>query len=290
MQIDDAEFECKTAIGDRIPMLRSGLRQVLISNVTLGDVSVPFLSRWMMWAWMLSGSLLVMGVNYLESKHKASSRSIFWSTIPLFLGLFVMQWDAKVLIEDLRASWVSPYWLLPLLTTIPVLALKLLTMTWRELDRNQLTNRPLIIGIAVLGIANAVFYSQGWIGMLACLGVQGITWGLCRFWNQLERAYVPILWGHSCGLIMMGINAFHWAGTLWATIGGVSLGLLLIANKFVIPRFNLWSLLFISLLLTSTEVGLRDKSRTTMVKQWFKYRTQRNLWVGPSSQRVFCLV
>ena len=41
-----------------------------------------------------------------------------------FWGLFVMQWDAKVLIEDLRASWISPYWLLPFLTTTPVLVLE----------------------------------------------------------------------------------------------------------------------------------------------------------------------
>ena len=39
----------------------------------------------------------------------------------------------------------------------------------------------------------------------------------------------------------MGVNAFHWAGTLWATVGGVCIGLLVVANKFVVPRFNLVS-------------------------------------------------
>ena len=257
IEVNGVNISCQTSVGDRIPMLRSGLRQVLISDLTSDGSEASFLSNWIMWAYMLGAGLLVTGFGWVESKHNASPRSIFWTTIPLLFGVVIGQWDAKVMIEDLRASWVSPYWLLPTLTVLPVAILKLFTATWRECSADHQSKLPLWIGMGVLTIANLLFYSQGWIGMIACLIVQGLAWSICTFWNHASKSHIPILWGTLGGVLMMGVNAFHWAGTLWATIGGVSIGLLIVANKFVVPRFNLWSLLFVSLTISSAEISLR---------------------------------
>ena len=67
--------------------------------------------------------------------------------------------------------------------------------------------------------------------MFACLVVQGLAYGICRHWNLATKSHIPVLWGTFGGLLMMGVNAFHWAGTLWATIGGVCIGLLLLPTS-----------------------------------------------------------
>ena len=93
--------------------------------------------------------------------------------------------------------------------------------------------------------------------MIACLVVQGVAYGICTHWNQSSKSHVPVLWGSFAGILLISVDAFHWAGTLWAAIGGTSIGLLIVANRFTVPHFNLWSLLFVSLGLSSAEISLR---------------------------------
>ncbi len=172
IEINGIKVQCQTAVGDRIPMLRSGLRQVLISNLSSTGTLAPFLPKWMMWVYMLGAGILISVVGWVESKHRASSRSIFWTTMPLLFGLIIGQWDAKVMIEDLRASWVSPYWLLPVLTLLPMILLKLFTASWRECASTHQSKLPLWLGLSGLGIANVLFYTHGWIGTIACCAVR----------------------------------------------------------------------------------------------------------------------
>ena len=257
IQVNQEIIECDVKASDRIPMLRSGLRQVLISELQLGNNTAPYLPRWFHWVWLIAGALVTRGIGWAESKHGAASRSIVGTTAPLLLGLLIGTWDAKVMIEDLRASWVSPYWLLPLIMITPVVFMKLIAAGWRESTAAKRGHTPLYTAIAILAVSNILFYDQGWIGMLACIGVQTLAWALCRHWRKVEISHLPAIFGSIGGLFMIGVNSFHWAGSLWATVAGVSVGLLLIANRFVVRGFNLWSILFITLIVTSGEIGLR---------------------------------
>ncbi len=257
VQINQQTIQCDTDVGDRIPMLRSGLRKTLISDLSYGGITATSLPQWRLWACMLSGILTVTGIGLLERKHGSRGRSVVLTTLPLLLGLWVQQWDSKVLIEDLRAAWLSPYWLATILILTPTLWLKGLTATWRETHRSTAAHRTILVACCIMTIGVLLGHDNGWIGALACLGVQGIALVICRWWKLPYSAHIPVLLGTLGGLGLVAVDSFHWAGSLWGTVGGISFGLLLLANRFVVPRFNLWSLLLMGLMLVSSEIALR---------------------------------
>ena len=120
---------------NKIPMLRSGLRQVLISNLTSDGTVASFLPKWMMWAYMLGVGFCTVAYRWLDRiKTQRLTREYILDQLPPTVWTdHSYNGMQKVMIEDLRASWVSPYWLLPTLSTVvPVILLKLFTATWRE--------------------------------------------------------------------------------------------------------------------------------------------------------------
>ena len=257
LTVEDKSYTCVTTVGDRIPMLRSGLRQIKIKELSYGGVQASSLSAQLKWMWILGSAFGITLLGWVERFHGSRSRSIVLTCIPLLLGYWIQQWDTKILIEDLRASWLSSYWVPTILTVVPTVLLKTLTATWRETHRNRNPRVAITIGILTLAIGNVLVYSQGWLSLLLCIVVQGLAVLLCRWWKQSSSAHLPLLWGTFGGLSMMFVEAFHWAGTFWGTVGGTAFGLLMLANRFVVPRFNLWSLSLLSVSLVAAEISLR---------------------------------
>ncbi len=257
IQLAEHTIQCRATLGDRLPMLRSGLRQVHIENLTYGTAKAPTIPKY--WQALLIGgsAFLVFAIGWLERRHGARNLSIVWTTLPMLMGIWFQQWDAKVLIEDLRAAWLSPYWLATYCTVIPSLLLKCIGATWRTSNHETFSARWIVTAMLLLGVGNLFGYTDGWIGLLACGGVQVAAILVCRWWKVLPVSHAPVVWGTLGGTALITVDAFHWAGSLWGTIGGVSFGLLLLANRFVVPHFNIWSLGLLSLLFVSGEISLR---------------------------------
>ena len=100
-------------------------------------------------------------------------------------------------------------------------------MMRREFERNEPSNLPLLIGIAI-GIVNVVFYSHGWTGCWHVLAYKERLVPLQTL-NLVERSYIPVLEALG-GLLMIGADPFIGQVPM-ANIGGSSLGLLPIANN-----------------------------------------------------------
>lgn len=258
LTIADQSYTCATTVGDRIPMLRSGLRQIQVKELSYGGVKASSLPVYLKWMWVLGSALSITCLGWLERIHGSRSRSILLTCVPLFFGLWIQQWDTKILIEDLRASWLSSYWVPTLLTILPTGLFKLFTATWRETHQSRSPKVIITIAVLALGIGNLLFYTQGWISLLLCICVQGASIVLCRWWGHHTSAHLPVLWGTLGGMCMIFVEAFHWAGTFWGTVGGTAVGVLMLANRFVVPKFNLWSLGLLSLSLVAAEISLRS--------------------------------
>ncbi len=257
IRLNDQSIQCTTTVGDRLPMLRSGLRQVHIESLTYGATQASTIPRYWQAILVGGGVAFLLALGWVERRHGARSSSLVWTTAPMLLGLWFQQWDAKVLIEDLRAAWLSPYWVATYCTLFPSLMLKCIAATWRSTNRDDFSARWVGTAMLILGLGNLFAYDSGWIGSIACAGVQIAAILVCRWWKVLPAVHGPVVWGTLGGTVLIAVDAFHWAGSLWGTIGGVSFGLLLLANRFVVPHFNSWSLGLLSLLLVSGEVSLR---------------------------------
>ena len=129
--IDDVSWTCVLPINQSVPMLRSGLRQVLLSEVSLNETMYTHsMSNPLMW--MILGAFLSIGMGFLERSLNLSYRTIILTSLPMIFGLIWQEIDGKVLIEDLRASWMSPFWIATYLSLLPIPFLKLFAFSLQK--------------------------------------------------------------------------------------------------------------------------------------------------------------
>ena len=263
VDLNGKEYQCKTELGDKVPLIRPGLRSIAISNLRYGDLSSSNLPSWVPVSSYLFGLLFLLGFGWLEKRSKASNLSLFLTSTPAVLAWLFADMNAKILIEDLRASWLSAYWLPFYLSFFPTVFFKLSSYSLRSERQNQFVK----IGIGLLVLFLIVGYSFSWLAALSSTALLIVALFLLAFKNLQKSIHIPLIWVGLISMFLILVEPFHWSGLFWGTIWALSWSLLLLVNRFAkqIPWFNWLSILFCISLLVSSEVVLRA---TKAGQQW----------------------
>lgn len=261
VQINDQHVTCNVSIGNRIPMIRPGLREVHISDVTWNGMVSTTNSPIMHWIYifMSVGGCGLMGWLYRQ-------KSPFLSAIltaPLMLGWLYQNIDGRVLVEDMRASWLSPYDIPVLLCVLPAVFLQLCTLSLVEWNKNPRVQLLIFAGI-LFSLAITFWYSGVFAGV-SLLGVYAIAYTFVLRYKNTDAFHIPAVWIIVCSSLYATCTPFHWAGNFWTGIATMSIGLLFFSNKYLIRGFNWWSVLFCTLVVIGSENSLRATKAGT---QW----------------------
>lgn len=253
--VDDASWTCDITIAQSVPMLRSGLRQVLLSDVSINSIPYAHTSPNAL-IWVSFGAILSLAIGAIERKLQLSYRAIILTSLPMILGLFWQEIDGKVLIEDLRASWMNPYWIATYLSVLPLPFLKLFALSLqKDHPRSHSAMGAMLISILILA---AWLVPAGWLGILCSAACLVPIYGILKRWCIEHRIDNIVAWWWLCSLLMIFVTPFHWAGIFWAGLFGISLGTIINANRFTVPHFNWWSLGLFIVCTFSAEVSLRS--------------------------------
>ena len=258
--INHQTLSCKIHWGDRIPMIRPGLRQIEISNLQWGSVKSTHLSNTSYWIESFLGILFLLGLGWWHHRTSRFS-SILLSTFPLLGGFYWASFESKIFIEDLRAAWLSPYWLSTYFTVLPTIMLQLGLLSFRK----GIQKSDIISGVLSVFTVLIIGWQSSWIAALTGLIPLGIGWGIMQYLGRKEAGFVPVMWSSVFGILLALTQPFHWAGVFWAMIGGLAIALIILFNRFTVRGFNFWSLAFFVVLMVSMETTLRA---TPAGRQW----------------------
>lgn len=263
INLNGKEYQCQTELGDKVPLIRPGLRSIAISNIRYGTLQSPTLSSWIPMVCYPLGLMFILGLGYLEKRSKAAPLSLCLTTLPAIFAWIWADMNAKILIEDLRAAWLSAYWLPFYLSFFPTLFFKLSAYSLRAERQNSFST----IGLALLSLFLLIGFSFSWIAGFSTIILLGIALFLLAFKDLQKILHLPIIWVLASSLFLILIQPFHWSGLFWGACWALSWVLLLLVNRFAnqIRWFNWLSLFFCIGLLVSSEVVLRA---TKAGQQW----------------------
>ena len=263
IRINDNEYTCQTKLGDKVPLIRPGLRSVAISKLRYGNQASSLIASWIPIACYLSGLSVLLMLGWLEKRSKASNISVALTTVPAIFAWLLADMNAKILIEDLRASWLSAYWLPFYLSFFPTLFFKLSAYTIRAERQNQISR----IGIGLLALFLVIGFSFSWVAGVCSVGLLTIVLILLSLKDLQKIIHIPLLWVSASSLFLIIVQPFHWSGLFWGAIWALCWSLLLLVNRFAkqLRWFNWLSIVFCVGLLVSSEVVLRA---TKAGQQW----------------------
>ena len=263
VNINGKEVQCQTSLGDKVPLIRPGLRSVAISNLRYGEERSQNLATWIPVSCYLFGLLSFLGIGYAEKRGKASTLSLVFTSTPAIFAWFLADMNAKILIEDLRASWLSAYWLPFYLSIFPTLFLKISAYSLRS----ERQSSYLVLAINLLALFLFIGISFSWLAAVTVVLLLSVILFALLFKNLNLVTHIPLFWVATGSIFLIFIEPFHWSGLFWGAIWTLSWSCLLLVNRFAIQirGFNWLSLLFCAGLLVSTEVVLRA---TKAGQQW----------------------
>lgn len=261
--INGNEVSCQTELGDKVPLIRPGLRSVAISNLQYGEEQAQNLGTWIPVFCYLFGLFSFLGLGYAEKRGRASALSLVFTSTPAILAWSLADMNAKILIEDLRASWLSAYWLPFYLSIFPTMFLKLSAYSLRSERENSFK----ILGISLLSLFLLIGSSFSWLAATSAILLLGAVLFAILFKNLNSITHIPIIWVGLSSLFLIFVETFHWSGVFWGAHWALSWCLLLLVNRFAgqIRGFNWLSLLFCTGIFVSSEVVLRA---TKAGQQW----------------------
>ncbi|MEC7984075.1 MAG: GDSL-type esterase/lipase family protein, partial [Myxococcota bacterium] len=265
----------ETKLGVLPPLIRPGIREVHITNLKYGSRDTPLplpKPRFLMW---LLGGILITGLSMLETKTKASLKTIMTTTAFLGLSWFLCFADLKAWVESMRASWIPWRWLPLLLPCSLALFVKATYYSSRVLRARYSVPFiwgfiPIFLGILILQMAPAI--GGSWEKVLASVIVAVIplllVWFMHRLSIRTNGLFLLLgLWSMvSVGAYIM-TDPLHIWSVMWCSIGACMWAILIWANTWVgqVRAYNWVCLLASTILFIASEGMLRG---SVAGRQW----------------------
>lgn len=268
-KINDTWIECQTQVGDRPPLIRPGLREVHIRDLSVDGRLVAPQSEGRFKSVLISGVIFLFIVLPLRIGH-SPWRYIGIALFPLMMTYPMGLLDWKSWIETMRAAWIPYRWMPVILSVMSSSFLTVFILSWRISIRPKLAHRhkaALILSSLLIPI---IFYYKTELDVFLVLALV-FPFLMSAFGHyQKIDSNLPIilssytLMGALISLLLVPEtgNAIASAGLLMSTLGAFAWTQ---ANAAHIRGYNLLSLLLVLLFAVSTE-GLL--SGTPAGKQW----------------------
>lgn len=268
----DSEITCTGRSSGLHPLLRPGLRRVLVRNLAVDGQPIPPPTPPLRPLWWLGGLVLIGGLITAELRSGARAALVLASTLPLLLIPSMWGVDLRLWAETARVTWLPVSWLGLLLPLGLALALKGLHHLGRlareHPEHPDWPAWPLMLAALPLGLALALVPAPIpalLVGACAtALGVPlGLLWGrgLARLGSAQPRRTAT--WSLAIGglgaLAVVAMDTPFHLGAAYGALVGLGLALVTWANANVsrVRVFNLLSLAGVGLAIVAGEGALR---------------------------------
>ncbi len=247
--VGDSVATCPARVGHRSPAIRSGLRRVQVSQITLGDHPARPPGAGLHLVWPLIGAGLCALVIYAELWMGAEATLVALTTGPLLGVLLLLGRDLRLWAETARVAWLPVPWLpavLPLLLTVTAKAAHHLGRAMREPNagsrlhehRDWLRTAPVAAALpAVLAFADAPG-SLDFVGVVVAglLASAALGWLGPALMTRLGSTYpiraatLLLTAATLAGLSLASAEPWHRLGVLYGLLGGTAVGVIVWAN------------------------------------------------------------
>ena len=268
VEFNGQQSVCNGQLGTLPPMIRPGIREVHLSDLTVDNKTVAIQSptpKWILW---IIGAIAMLGIIFAELKTKANRTLMVLTTLPVLSAWWLSTLDLRIWVEALRASWMPWRWV-PLL--FPLLSIGFLKAIHHCGRYTRGTTRPqLPVGYALL-IVNGLIVQLTpvlgafWERILAFLIVAGAPVVLSKLAsfnrtnNQERLLTAQAVMGTIATGGFLAVDPLHIWGVVWLYIGSCSVVVLIWANMNarLIRFYNLTCLISCILAIVSVEGALR---------------------------------